>query len=158
MQERPTKKVSESAVDRNIHVILPNELNYLNTIFGGVVMAEADKIAAAVAKIHSGQICVTALVDGFRFLAPAKLGELLVFKAAVNRVWRSSMEIGVKAFSLNPLTDENRHIVSAYFTFVPVKDGHSVQVAYDIAPETEDEKRRYAQAELRRQRRLQEKS
>ena len=158
MENRPAKKVSESAVDRNIHVILPNELNYLNTIFGGVVMAEADKIAAAVAKIHSGQICVTALVDGFRFLAPAKLGELLIFQAAVNRVWRNSMEIGVKVFANNPLTNENRHIVSAYFTFVPVKDGHSTPVAYDIIPETDDEKRRYEQAELRRRRRLQVKN
>ena len=158
MEERPAKKVSESAINDNIYIIQPNDLNYLETVFGGTVMAEADKIAAAVARRHSCQTCVTLSVDKFQFLSPAKVGEILVFKAAVNRVWNTSMEVGVKVFAQNPQKEEYRHVVSAYFTFVPIENGRPINAKYSVAPETEAEKRRWRQADERRTRRLQERS
>jgi len=155
MEERLTKRVSESTINDSLYMIQPNDLNYLGTIFGGTVMAESDKIAAIVAKIHCRQTCVTASVDAFRFLAPAYVGEVLVFKASVNRVWNTSLEVGVKVFAKNTLTGESRHIVSAYFTFVPIDETRKpISAKYGLLPETEEEKRRWREADDRRKRRL----
>lgn len=117
-------------------------------------MSICDRIALVVAERHSGQVCVTASVDSLHFIAPAKDGDTLVVKAAVNRSWSSSMEIGVKVDAENSYTGECRHIVSAYLTFVALdKDGHPAPVPAVIA-DSADEQRRYREAQFRRDERL----
>ena len=149
------KKVPESALECYPVEIFPGDLNSRGTIFGGRIMALADKVAGYVAIKHSGHECATLAVDSVRFLAPAKQGEILMFKAAVNRVWGSSLEIGVKVFTENMITQESRHILSAYFTFVAVdKNDRSVEIEVKIKPETPSEKRRYKEAQKRREYRL----
>src|SRR5438045_1583177 len=98
----------------------PNDLNTLGTLFAGRVMEMADRVAAVVAKRHSGRNCLTLGIDSVRFLARASHGDILIFKAAVNRVWRTSLEIGLKVFAEDFRTRQHKHIVSAYFTFVAV--------------------------------------
>ena len=120
--EKPVKKVSDSALANQLYIIFPQDLNPNGTAFGGTVMAQADKVAGLVARRHSGQNCVTAYVNGFRFLSPAHRGEVLIFNASLNRVWQSSMEIGVKVFAENYQTGEKRHVVSAYYIFVPINE------------------------------------
>jgi acyl-CoA hydrolase len=96
-------------------------------------------------------------VDSMHFFTPAKRGDILIFKGAINKVWRSSMEIGLKVVTQHLTTGEFTHILSAYFTFVAVDElGVPVEIA-PILPETPLEKRRYQEAELRRQRRKKEK-
>lgn len=119
-------------------------------------MEIADKVAGLVAMRHSGRQCVTAQVDTFRFIAPAKMGEVLIFKAAINRVWCSSMEVGVKVFAINYQIGERRHVVSAYFTLVALSQTGQKECLPEVIPETEDEKRRHQEADERRKRRLQE--
>lgn len=150
------KRVKDSAINDQICIIFPGDLNVHGTVFGGRVMEQADRVAATVAWRHGGKRCVTAQVDKFRFIAPAKVGEVLIFKAAVNRVWRTSMEIGVKVFAQNFDTGEVRHVVSAYFTFVAIDEtGTKVELPQAL-PETPEEILRYEEAEKRRQRRLEE--
>lgn len=157
--EKPAKKVSDSVLANQLYLIFPQDLNSNSTVFGGTVMAQGDKVAAMVARRHSGQNCVTAYVDGFRFLAPARRGEVLVFNASLNRAWNSSMEIGVKVFAENYQTGEKRHVVSAYYTFVPIDENHRpMPIQYDVIPETEEEKRRWQEADERRKRRLKERA
>jgi acyl-CoA hydrolase len=151
MQPRP---VSESAIHDQTSMVFPNDLNSLGTLFGGRVLEQADRVAAVVARRHSSRVCVTLGVDSVRFLAPARHGDVLVFQSAVNRVWRTSMEIGVKVWAEDFKTMQRRHIFSAYFTFVAVDDDLHPTVVAPIAPETPDERRRYAQADQRRQARL----
>jgi acyl-CoA hydrolase len=148
------KPVSASAINDQTAIVFPDDLNSLGTLFGGRVMEQCDRTCAVVAKRHSGRNCVTLGIDSVRFLASARHGDILVFKAAVNRVWRTSMEIGVKVFAEDFRTMARKHIVSAYFTFVAVDESlRPIEIAPVIA-ETEDEKQRYRQADERRQQRM----
>ena len=96
MKKLKSKPVSQSAINDYAYTIFPGDLNASDTAFGGRILEIADRLAAIVARRHSGLLCVTLLVDSIRFIGPATQGEILIFKSAVNRVWRTSMEIGVK--------------------------------------------------------------
>ena len=148
------KPVSTSAINDQSAIVFPNDINTLGTLFGGRVMEMADRVAAVVAKRHAGRNCVTLGIDSVRFLAGARHGDILIFKAAANRVWRTSMEIGLKVFAEDFRTMQRKHIVSAYFTFVAVDENLSPVGIPPVLPESDEEKRRYEQAEQRRQQRL----
>src|SRR3954454_9178319 len=95
----PAKPVSASCVNDQTAIVFPDDINVVGTLYGGRLMEMADEVAAVVANRHSGHTCVTLGIDSVRFLAPARPGDILVFKAAVNRVWRPSMEVGLKVFA-----------------------------------------------------------
>lgn len=152
MEPRP---VQFSAIDQQTSLVFPNDLNSYGTLFGGRVLELGDWLCGIVAKRHSGRVCVTLGLDSVRFLAPAKSGEILVLKAAVNRAWNSSMEIGLKVFAQDFRTMEEKHILSAYFTFVALDDHLKPCKIAPVLPMSAEEKRRYAEAEGRRQKRLQ---
>lgn len=149
------KSVAESAIHDQTSVVFPNDLNAYGTLFGGRVLDLCDRVAGVVAKRHSGKVCVTLGIDSVRFLAPAKHGDILVFKASMNRVWKTSMEIGLKVFKEDFRTQERVHILSAYFTFVALDDHLKPVEIPPVLPHSADEKRRYEQAEKRRLLRLQ---
>jgi acyl-CoA hydrolase len=148
------KPVSASEINDQTSIVFPNDLNSLGTLFGGRLIERADLVAAVVAKRHTGRSCVTLGIDSVRFLASARHGDILIFKAAVNRVWRTSMEIGLKVFAEDFATLKRKHIVSAYFTFVGVDDKLCPVEIPPVTPETDDEKRRYEEADERRELRL----
>ena len=150
----PGRAPSHSAVEQNVYKIFPNDLNAQQTVFGGLVMALCDRTALIVAERHSGTTCVTAAVDSLNFLSPARTGETLVVKAAVNRAWNTSMEIGVRVVAENSRSGEIRHVVSAYLTFVGLDETGAPTSVPDVVPESDDEKRRYRSAQVRRDARL----
>jgi len=149
------KHVADSAINDQTAVVFPNDLNAYGTLFGGRVLDLCDRVSGVVAKRHSGSVCVTLGIDSVRFLAPAKHGDILVFKAAVNRVWKTSMEIGVKVYKEDFRTLQRVHILSAYFTFVALDDHLKPVEVPAVLPQSVEEKRRYEDAEKRRQLRLQ---
>ncbi|MCH9696215.1 MAG: acyl-CoA thioesterase [Gammaproteobacteria bacterium] len=148
------KAPSESAIEQNVYKVFPNDLNSKYTVFGGLVMSLCDRTALIVAERHSGAPCVTAAVDSLNFVGPARAGDTLIIKAAVNRSWRSSMEIGVHVAAENSHTGESRHVVSAYLTFVALDDAGKPQAVPPVTPESTVEKRRFEEAGQRRQQRL----
>lgn len=150
----PGKPVSASAIHDQTAIVFPNDLNSLGTLFGGRVMEQADRVAAVVARRHSGRACVTLGIDSLRFHASARHGDILVFQASVNRVWRTSMEIGLKVLAEDVATNKRTHIVSAYFTFVGVDDQLNPVEIPPVIPETDEDARRYQQAQHRRELRL----
>jgi acyl-CoA hydrolase len=133
---------------------LPNDANVLGTLFGGKVMAMVDLAASLAAARHARCPVVTASVDQMTFLYPIHIGQLVTLKSSVNRVFRTSMEVGVKVFIEDLRTREIKHTSSAYLTFVAVApDGGKVPVI-PVIPQTEAEQRRFDEAGQRRAARL----
>ncbi len=150
------KYVKDSAVIDHTYKVFPNDLNSYGTAFGGMIMAICDRTALVVAERHSKQTCVTASVDSMHFLRPAGQGDILLFSAAINRTWRSSMEIGVKVIAEHYETGEKRHILSAYFTFIAIDENKQPTEVPAILPDGPIEKRRFEEAGDRRERRKKE--
>ncbi|MBT8080454.1 MAG: acyl-CoA thioesterase [Gammaproteobacteria bacterium] len=148
------KAPAESSVEENVYKVFPNDLNSEYTVFGGLVMGLCDRTALIVAERHSGHTCVTAAVDSLNFLSPARAGETLIVKAAVNRSWRSSMEIGVHVAAENSHSGESRHVVSAYLTFVALDERGKPTSVPEVMPRSKTEKRRFEEAQSRRDQRL----
>ncbi len=132
------------------------DANSAGFVHGGVVMKLCDDAAGVAAIKHSRRRVVTAGVDRMTFNEPVHVGELLTLKAAVNAVWRTSMEVGVRVEAEQPATGEVRHTSTAYLTMVALdEDGRPVEVP-PLAVSTPDEERRQRDAQTRRRNRLAE--
>jgi acyl-CoA hydrolase len=149
----PGRYVCES-VSEYSEFALPNDANTLGNVLGGKVMHLVDIAAALAAVRHSRCAVVTASVDHMTFLHPIHIGQLIVLRSSVNRVFRTSMEVGVRVEVENLRTGEIRHTSSAYLTFVALeKNGQTLPIV-PVIPETAEEKRRYQEAGERREYRL----
>lgn len=153
----PGRPVRESRSELS-ELAMPNDANVLGNVFGGKVMSLVDMAAGLAAVRHGRCTAVTASVDYMTFLHPVHIGQLIILRSSVNRVFHTSMEIGVKVFVEDTKTGEVKHTSSAYLTFVAIdREGKKVPIP-PVIPETEDEKRRYREAEERRRYRLEMKS
>ncbi|MFZ0634309.1 MAG: acyl-CoA thioesterase [Candidatus Acidiferrales bacterium] len=137
-----------------LEVVLPNDANQLGYILGGRVMHLIDIAGAIAAHRHCHSHVVTASVDYLDFRHSIRVGELIVLKSSVNRVFNTSMEVGVKVFSENYITDERVHTSSAYLTFVTIDENHRPRPIPPLILETDEDRRRYREADARRQIRL----
>ena len=149
----PGKPVRES-ISEYSELALPNDANGLGNVLGGKVMHLVDLAAAMAAIRHARRPCVTASVDSLHFLHPVRIGQLIVLRSSVNRVFRTSMEVGVWVETETLLTGEKLHTCSAYLTFVALDDNRKAIEIAPVIPETEEELRRYRQAGDRREYRL----
>ena len=147
------RPVSESASVYS-EFALPNDANTFGYVLGGKVMHLVDLAGALAAIRHARCPVVTASVDHMNFLHPIHIGQLIVLHSSVNRVFRTSMEVGVHVEVENLVTGERKHTSSAYLTFVTLdKEGNRVPIV-PVVPETEEQRRRYQQAAERRAHRL----
>jgi len=147
------KTVSQSRVIVS-QVMLPEDANPAGNVHGGTIMKLIDNAAGVVAVRHSRSNCVTASVDQIDFHNPAFIGDLLIIKAGLNLVGKTSMEIGARVESENLLTGETRHIASAYLTFVALDSNLKPVRVPGLIFETDKEKERNCAAEIRRKHRL----
>ena len=147
------KAVRESVSDYS-ELALPNDANGLGNVLGGKVMHLVDLAGAMAAMRHARRPVVTLSVDRLQFLQPVHIGDLMVLRSSVNRVFRTSMEVGVKVTTEKLMTGERRHTCSAYLTFVALDENRKPVEVAPVFPETEEEKRRYREAGERREYRL----
>ena len=147
MRPRP---VRESASEMT-EIVLPNDANVLNALLGGRLMHWIDLAGAMAAHRHSRQHVVTASIDHLDFLVPVRVGDFVILRSSVNRVFHTSMEVGVKVWVENYRAEESRHVSSAYLTFVAVDVAGNRLPVPPVVPETEEEKRRYDGAARRRE-------
>ena len=147
------KPVRES-VSEYAELALPTDANGLGNVLGGKVMHLVDLAGAMAAMRHARKPVVTASIDHMNFLHPIHIGQLIVMHSQVNRVFHTSMEVGVKVMVEDLMTGRKQHTCSAYLTFVALDTHGKPAPIQPVIPETDEEKRRYREAEERREYRL----
>lgn len=147
------KKAEESRVVMT-EIILPEDTNQYGNVWGGRIMALIDKAAAIAAIRHSRSNVVTASVDSLVFREPVRLSHILRLYASVNAAFGSSMEVGVKVLSENPLTGDRAHCCSAYVTMVSLDAGGRPVGVPGLQTGTAEDRRRQSDAQERRRSRL----
>jgi len=150
----PAGKPVSGSRSEMTEVVLPNDANPLGYMLGGRVMHLIDLAGAIAGHRHAGSYLVTASVDYLDFRNPIRIGDLIVLKSSVNRVFDTSMEVGVKVFSENILTRERLHTSSAYLTYVAVDENMERHRITPLILETEEDRRRWEEAGERRKIRL----
>ena len=140
-----------ASISEMVELVLPNDANPQGTLLGGRLMHWIDMAGALAALRHSRNYVVTASTDHLDFRFPVHVGDLVVFKSSVNRVFKTSMEVGIKVWVENHFTGERHHVSSAYLTFVAVdRNGRKLPVA-PVIPESADQQRRFEDAGRRRE-------
>ena len=153
MDGRPVRE----SVSEYSEMALPNDANPLGDILGGHVMHLVDMAGALAAMRHSRRPVVTASVDHMTFLHPVTIGQLISLRSSVNRVFRTSMEVGVRVTVEDLTTGKVRHTSSAYLTFVALDDEGKPVPVEPVVAESAEQRRRYEQAGERRKHRLERK-
>ncbi|MHC4721450.1 MAG: acyl-CoA thioesterase [Planctomycetota bacterium] len=148
MDNQKAKTPAQSAVEAR-YVLMPDQANPSGTAFGGAIVAWIDMVASMAAQRHCGKEVVTASIDSLNFKEPIHIGEHVVLKASVNYVGRTSMEVGVQVSREDPYSGDSTVATTAHLTFVALDEKKKPSTVRPLVPETEDEKRRYANAEIR---------
>jgi len=147
MMPRPVRDSQSEMAE----IVLPNDVNPLGALLGGRLMHWIDLAGAMSAHRHSRNYVVTASIDHLDFLVPVRVGDLVILRSSVNRVFHSSMEVGVKVFVENYIQDSCHHVSSAYLTFVAIDAAGRRLPVPAVIPETEEQRRRYEDAGRRRE-------
>jgi acyl-CoA hydrolase len=131
-------------------LMTPDMANFSGNVHGGAILKYLDSVAYACASRYSGSYVVTLSVDRVVFRQPIHVGELVTFLASVNFTGSTSMEIGIKVVTENIQQGLVRHTNSCYFTMVAVDEHRKPVQVPPLQTDTEDQKRRFEQAEKRR--------
>ncbi len=146
------KRVSDSRTEQ-VHIVLPEDINGYNRLFGGRLMAWIDVVAAVVARRHSGHEVTTAAVDRLEFQAPARLNDTVVMTGYITYVGRTSMEVRVDTF-VEALNGARQRVNRAYLTLVALDENQKPTPVPPLELETDKERREWEggvrRSELRR--------
>ena len=132
------------------------DVNLLGSVHGGVVMKLVDDVAGVVAQRHSGGAAVTASMDEMAFLEPVRVGDLVHAEGQVNWAGTTSMEVGVRVMA-EPWDQAGVppvRVATAYLVFVAVDEAGRPRPVPPVLPETAEDRRRFAEAQIRREHRL----
>jgi uncharacterized protein (TIGR00369 family) len=131
-------------------LMTPDTANFAGNVHGGTLLKLLDQAAYACASRYAGRYVVTLSVDQVTFRQPVLVGELVTLLASVNHTGTSSMEVGIKVIAEDIRTQASRHVNSCFFTMVAVDDERKPVAVPPLRPFTPDEKRRFAEAQLRK--------
>jgi uncharacterized protein (TIGR00369 family) len=147
------KRIGDSLVTLS-QVMNPEHVNVMGNVHGGVVMKLIDEAGGLCAARHARRPTVTVAVDSLEFLTPVHIGDLVTLDAHLTFVGRTSMEVEVCVEAEEILTGNRRLTNVAYVVYVALgNDGRPAEVP-PLILETDDERRRWEQARLRRSERL----
>jgi acyl-CoA hydrolase len=149
-----TAKLAATSRVEMTELVMPSDGNALGTAFGGRVVQWIDLAAAMAAMRHARMPVVTATIDQVSFLAPIRVGDLVVLRAQVNAVFNTSMEVEVAVQAEAPGSGERRDCCAAFLTFVALGAGGRPARVPLLLPQTEEEERRAQEAAARRSDRL----
>lgn len=137
-------------------VMTPQDVNRAGNVHGGVIMRLVDNAAGVVAARHAQSNVVTASIDRLDFHHPVYIGDLVTMMASLNMTGKTSMEVGVRVETENPMTGEVNHVASAYLTLVSLDETSKPRPISPLILESEIEERRNREARARREIRLRE--
>jgi len=144
------KKVSSSQTETS-YLMMPQHANPGGNIYGGAILSMADAVAYICAARHATPSVVTVSVDQVDFRTPIRIGDVVTFKASVNYVGRTSMEIGIRIEAEDLKTGETRHTNSCYFTMVALDEKGQPTPVPGLLLETPEEKKRFQEGRIRRE-------
>ena len=147
------KRVKDSQITLN-QAMLPHHTNPMGNVHGGEIMKLVDETGALCAIRHAQRPVVTMAIDSMTFHSPVHVGDLVSLSASLNWVGRSALEVGVRVTAENPLTGEQTHTNTAYLVYVALGDNGRPTEVPPLILETDEERRRWTEAEARQQRRL----
>jgi len=153
--DKQGKPVSETAIDNKKLEIFDENMSLGEVVFGGRILNLVNDVARKVAKEHAEIVCFTIGVDFIRYFSTIKRGDILICKSQVNHVWDDILEVGVKVMAEDFRSLEQKHILSAYFIFKADESDKTVPL---VIPVTLEEKRRFLDAETRKNIRQKRKS
>jgi uncharacterized protein (TIGR00369 family) len=130
---------------------MPQHVNNLGHVFGGVILSMVDRAAAVAAMRHSSRSCVTVSIDRVDFREPIYSGELVTCEARVTFVGRTSMEVSVRVDAENLLTGSRRLTNTCYLTFVAIDDAGAPVAVPPLKLETPDDQQRFREGRRRRE-------
>ena len=132
-------------------LMTPDMANFSGSVHGGTLLKYLDEVAYACASRYAGRYVVTLSVDQVIFREPIHVGELVTFLASVNYTGNTSMEGGIKVVTENIRERSVRHTNSCFFTMVAVDDQRKPAAVPPLQPQNSEDKRRFVQAQQRRQ-------
>jgi acyl-CoA hydrolase len=136
-------------------IVMPMHTNGVaGVMFGGIMMQWIDVCAGVAAMRHASGAVLTASIDRLDFLSPVHVGEVVLLQAQVNYVSRTSMEVGCRVDTEDMTTGVRRYVTKSYLTFVAVGEDGRPRPLPALTLQTEDDRRRHAEAEARRKERL----
>jgi acyl-CoA hydrolase len=151
-------KTAKESATITTQIMTPQDVNLAGNVQGGVIMRLIDIVGGAVATRHARGNCVTASIDRLDFHSPVYPGDMVTFKASLNMVGKTSMEVGVKVITENLISGEVHHTASAYLTYVALDKDRRPKEVPSLILETDEERRRNREAILRRKVRLEERT
>ena len=149
------KSPNDSAT-QTTHLVMPTDANTYGSAFGGYIMSLMDIAAGICASRHCEGPALTAAVDELVFKNPIRVGDVVIIKASVNYVGKTSMEVGVRVEREDHVTRTLEHCLSGYFTFVAVYSNGRPILVKPLMLNTDEEKRRHNEGKARKENRTKE--
>ena len=150
-----TRAMSSPTTEMTL-LVTPELSNFGGNMHGGELLKLLDKVAFTCATRYCGNATVTLSVDKVMFKLPIRIGNLLYLHASINFTGRTSMEVGIRVLAEDLETGGVEHTNTSYFTMVAVDGNGKPTPVPRFEPKTEDQKRRWQQAEGRRRNTLKE--
>ena len=103
---------------QSVRPVLPEEATHSNLMFGGRLLKYIDELGGILCRRYSKGVCVTASLNAMSFYEPIRVGDILIMQASLNRVGRTSLDVGVKVLVERPWIEEIRHVCTVFLTYV----------------------------------------
>jgi len=138
----------------SVRAVLPEDALFGSTMFAGKMLMDIDEAGGILSMRYCKGLVMTACLDAMDFYSAIFTHEVVTFRAALNHVGTSSLEVGVKVLAETPRTGDVRHACTAFLTFVHLGADGRPRPCPPFTPETPGERRRWEAALARREVRL----
>jgi len=135
--------------------VLPEDALFGNMMFPGKMLMEIDEAGGILSMRYCKGFVMTACLDAMDFYSPIFTHEVVTFQGGLNSVGTSSLEVGVRVLAEKPWTGEVRHACTAFLTYVHLGPDLRPRPCRPFTPATAAERRRWEDAQARRELRLQ---